>query len=398
MTLRRIAIGFAAFALILGVLAMILRARLKRPPLPPIVVTLPEVPEDNGYDDFLTAVETYVDTGVDLSTEPGVPITAGQRDALTQNQPALAELRGGLRKECVAPPAPAPSQASTDRMSVFRTLTRLLVVESRLASDDGRCRDAVPPLLDGLRFGARLEAGADIIGWHVARAVQSIALRELRRLADSGQLDAADLTKPLQLLAQLEANAPPIPQILEAECRTAAANAASQASSPSARVARLDPASILPALRRERDAAIRLSRKPYAEVKATIESPPRRLTFSPRAVVARMTGETYRRMVPSDFRRRSERRGAQLLLAVELYRLQHGRLPESLTDLESLRIPGVELSIIDPLTEQPYIYRVQDDDYFLYSIGMDLKDDAGAKESFRANKPGDILFHTPPKQ
>ncbi len=405
MRLRRIAIGLAAFVVVFGVLAVVLRWWVKRrmgPPPLPIVVVLPEVPADNGYDVFVSAVATYVDTGVDLSTEPGVPITAEQRDALRQNEEVLAELRRGLEKECVVPlgsvPVSAPpAQGGIARWQAFRELTRLLVVESRLASDDGRYAAAVPPLLDGLRFGAKLEAGADIGGWHVARAIQSIPLRELRRLGECQHLGEAELAWALQILAEVEANTPPIAEILEAECRTMAASVGSQASGRSARVVGLDAETVAAAVRVERDEAVRLSQKSYAEVRAAIESAPRRWTLSPSRAVAQMMGPGFRKTVAVDFRRHSERRGAQVLLAIELYRLKHGKLPESLQQLEGLEIPGVELSIIDPLTEKPYIYRVQNGDYFLYSIGMDLKDDGGLKQSYDADKPGDLLFHTPEK-
>ncbi len=403
MRLRRIAIGLAAFVVVFGVLAVVLRWWVKRrmgPPPPPIVVVLPEVPADNGYDLFVSAVAIYVDTGVDLSTEPGVPITAEQRDALRQNEEVLAELRRGLEKECVVPlgsvPVSAPpGQGGIARWQAFRELTRLLVVESRLASDDGRYAAAVPPLLDGLRFGAKLEVGADIGGWHIARAIQAIPLRELRRLGECQHLGEAELAWALQILAEVEANTPPIAEILEAECRTMAASVGSQAWGRSGRVVGLDAETVAAAVRVERDEAVRLSQKPYAEVRAAIESAPRRWTLSPSKALARMIGPGFRKTVAVDFRRHSERHGTQVLFAVELYHLRHGKLPQSLRDLESLDIPGVKLSIIDPLTEKPYIYRIQDGDYFLYSVGPDLTDHGGAERIYGTQKPWDVVFHAP---
>jgi hypothetical protein len=149
------------------------------------------------------------------------------------------------------------------------------------------------------------------------------------------------------------------------------------------------------ALREERDAAVRLSRKPYADVRAAIDSARPRPSLSPSKALAQTLSPTYRKCIEKDFLMRSRRRGTQVLLAVELYRLRHGNLPQSLSDLESLEIPGVALSLTDPLTEKPYVYRVQNGDYLLYSVGMDLKDDGGAKQSFSAAEPGDLLLHTP---
>jgi len=87
-----------------------------------------------------------------------------------------------------------------------------------------------------------------------------------------------------------------------------------------------------------------------------------------------------------------------VLFAVELYHLRHGKLPQSLRDLESLDLPAVTLSIMDPLTEKPYIYRIQDGDYFLYSVGTDLTDHGGAEPIYGTQKPWDVVFHAPSKQ
>ncbi len=82
MTLRRLTIALSAFLLLAAILAGVWAWWARRqmgPRLAPIVITLPDVPDDNGYDVLLSATKLYVDTGVDLSTTPGVPITDGQR-------------------------------------------------------------------------------------------------------------------------------------------------------------------------------------------------------------------------------------------------------------------------------------------------------------------------------
>jgi len=397
MRLRRIAIGLAAFVVVFGVLAVVLRWWVKQrvgPPPLPIVVVLPEVPADNGYDVFVSAAELYVDTGVDTSTQPGAPVTAEQRDALAENEPALAELRRGLEKQCVVPPRSPIS--SPPHLSTFREFARLLVLESRIATEEARATDAVLPLLDGLRFGGKLEVGANVVDRFIAQAIQTITLRELRRLAGSQQLAQPELVPILQVLSDIQAKAPSIEQTIAIECRSAAAAAPTAMPGGRGRMF-FRPEKIAAALREERDAGLRLSRKSYTEVKDATISRPRSIVPSPSRALAAILSPVYEKVIRKDFQMRSRRRGTQVLIAVELYRLRNGSLPRSLADLESLDIPGVKLSIIDPLTEKPYIYRVQNGDYFLYSIGMDLKDDGGRKDSINADKPGDLLFHTPSK-
>ncbi len=152
-------------------------------------------------------------------------------------------------------------------------------------------------------------------------------------------------------------------------------------------------------MREQRDPLIRLSQKSFPEVQAAAAAPPKRPPlFSPRKAMAEIMDPVWARTIAGDFERRSKRRGTQLLFAVELYRVRHGELPPSLTDLETLQVPGVDLAITDPLTDEPYIYRVQDGDYFLYSFGPDLTDNDGTERVFGTQRPYDLVFHTPSQQ
>jgi hypothetical protein len=61
-------------------------------------------------------------------------------------------------------------------------------------------------------------------------------------------------------------------------------------------------------------------------------------------------------------------------LAVELYRLRHGELPDSLDQLVPEQLPQVPL---DPWTDRPLIYRKGGDSFVLYSTWSDKKDNGG---------------------
>lgn len=61
-------------------------------------------------------------------------------------------------------------------------------------------------------------------------------------------------------------------------------------------------------------------------------------------------------------------------LACKIYRKQHGRYPANLAAL----VPGVlDKEPIDPFTGKPLIYKVQDDEVLIYSVGANQKDDGG---------------------
>ena len=67
-------------------------------------------------------------------------------------------------------------------------------------------------------------------------------------------------------------------------------------------------------------------------------------------------------------------------LAVQRFRLQHGRLPESLSEVESL-IPAAEGSgegaLVDPMNGQPLRYKVTVDRILIYGVGDNQFDDGG---------------------
>ncbi len=81
------------------------------------------------------------------------------------------------------------------------------------------------------------------------------------------------------------------------------------------------------------------------------------------------------------FRSEARSRAAAVAIAVERRRLHHGRLPETLSQLVPdflARVPA------DPFDDQPLRYRVEDEGYTIYSVGIDGVDDQGTERDDRA--------------
>jgi hypothetical protein len=77
-------------------------------------------------------------------------------------------------------------------------------------------------------------------------------------------------------------------------------------------------------------------------------------------------------------------------LAVERYRRQHGRWPESLDELKGDFLRAVPL---DPFDGQPLRYRKDDEGVVVYSVGPDRKDDGGKRATLSTpNKGADVGF------
>ena len=94
-------------------------------------------------------------------------------------------------------------------------------------------------------------------------------------------------------------------------------------------------------------------------------------------------------------------RGTIVLAALQLCKSRNGKLPRSLMELAGI-IP--KHLLIDPLSGSSFIYRIQGDDFFLYSVGYDRIDrKCSANTSMRfeldqvISEDSDIVFHSPNK-
>ena len=76
----------------------------------------------------------------------------------------------------------------------------------------------------------------------------------------------------------------------------------------------------------------------------------------------------------SDRRKHATVRCMVVLLAVERYRLAHGRWPDALAELTPAYL---EEPLLDPYTGKPISYKRLDDGVLVYSVGPDETDDGG---------------------
>ena len=71
-------------------------------------------------------------------------------------------------------------------------------------------------------------------------------------------------------------------------------------------------------------------------------------------------------------------------VAIRSYRLEQGKLPGDLRQL----VPDY-LAVLpeDPFSRAPLVYRLEDEGYMLYSVGLNRRDDGG-----RSGSNGDLLL------
>jgi hypothetical protein len=84
---------------------------------------------------------------------------------------------------------------------------------------------------------------------------------------------------------------------------------------------------------------------------------------------------------------------AQVLLAVERYRLSHGVLPDAIDSLVPQYCAAVPE---DPHDGKPLWYKRLDRGYMVYSVGEDGRDDGGKptppRDARRSNETWDFVF------
>jgi hypothetical protein len=85
------------------------------------------------------------------------------------------------------------------------------------------------------------------------------------------------------------------------------------------------------------------------------------------------------------FASRAELRAAGVLLALERYRLAHGRRPETLEALVPEYLPAIPR---DPYVDAPLRYKRLDDGVVVYGVGFDLHDNGGRLHPDRRSEAG----------
>jgi len=167
---------------------------------PQITIPTPVMPQPNGYDYFIRAGAAFVpdENGVDETTDvhfvegKSYPIAAKEA-WLKQNAKALQLLREGLKYPVCQPPV---YSFTTDYFEYrkFRSLTRAFIVQSHARAERGNWSGAVQSALDGYHFGNEVVRGGPFVGGLVGIALKAIGLHELNTLLPHTDVTTAKLT------------------------------------------------------------------------------------------------------------------------------------------------------------------------------------------------------------
>jgi hypothetical protein len=312
--------------------------------------------------------------------------------ALAPNQAALAKLREALPLECLMPQLRSFSQA-LPYLAQSRQMARVLALEGVAWEMAGDPAQAYASYFDGIKLGRDMGRGGCTINGLVDIAVESTVLKQARLTARGGTASPEVLRGALDRLTQLEADAPEAAHTLAYELEALRyavvevadgtvtgddlaqmLDAADRSEEAVARL-RLDAAAFLPVAVDHFSRIIELSTQPYSDTIGLYPDPDESGNTFAQAVLPAL-----QRVLESFARRTTTLRATRITVALEIYRQEHGALPETLDALAPDILPEVP---IDAVSGAPFVYGPVPaaDWYALYALGADLTDDGGSAEA-----------------
>jgi hypothetical protein len=373
---------------------------------------MPSIPSQPAMPGF-NALDYYAAAGAMLKANGGVRSVYGTRDASTisladqkllvgKNKAALARLRQGFGMPCRIPRVLSFTE-TFPYLSESRDIARLLSAEAEVKMAAGDYGGAFSSGIDGIHLGHDYLRGGVLIHALVGVAIQAIVQQPMVRAVDKLPADQAD--RLVERLQQIILTRVPNEQVIKEEHYSTLGSLARMPSSDFAKV--MSPSDIGEGVNGDepenvraksafgsvvwhftRDKTLRDLEGYYTAIEREAAKPPTERQPVPEPgglarIFAPVFTNALTKLDDIDLRNR-------LLLcaaAVRSYRLKHGKLPSSLTDL------GLDPKmLVDPYSGKDLVYRPGNSDYLLYSVGADGRDDGGvpADEGTVPAGPGDL--------
>jgi len=347
------------------------------------------VPKDNGWYGYVQAANSLADTSPSVDESYGeARRLQGLTEVVKANSKAIAVFNGAVAKECFSPLPEAPD-GPIPLYAPLRNLSRLMVLVGRDYEGRAQYEDAFRTYGDIVKFANDLCRGGVLTQRLTGDAVRYMALHEVRIALDQGHFDARALQA---LVPRLLAPRVPLADTLawhwayeKALLRYAVAE---EAEKPTHEVLRLPKGvtmeQAMAAYERATAALIQHAALPYWQA-VRVKAPKGPLGMKHVGTF----GELYRKVRVAEASDEASVRGTLLVVALELYRLRQGAYPESLDALVPDYLPEMPL---DPFAGKAFRYRRTDDNFRLYSVGQNMKDDGGVEPKPGKAGTGDLVF------
>lgn len=393
-------------AVVLAVFGIVTLPRLRRPVAPPDptpVVTIPQaaLPTPNAFDYDVKAGKTLVDRDkiFDALYSRTVPAyTLAQKEQLVrENAEALRLVRAGFKFPFVSEQQRG-EDSNIAYYARFDTVSRLFKLDGNVKEEHGDWGGAADSDLDAVRFGEDLPHGATETGLIFGIVCQAIGRKPIWALIP--HLTAPQARSAARRLEAIEARHTPLVSVMREEEWTGQARLLAIFHRPDWRQALIDDdirdfgitgtsshelnsilgmglhqatkRSEFDTYTRYREEFVNSARAPYAA-----HVPIKHVMLDITDVLAyyALHHDPYQSQQFRDTSSQAQNALLMTTLALRAYRLDHGRLPNTLHSLAPnylSKIPADPFALSGPLR-----YRLTGDRYVLYSIGPDGRDDHG---------------------
>jgi hypothetical protein len=367
--------------------------------MPVVRIPASKMPSPNAYDFYVKAYNATVDRSevnqdyLEVAYKAKRP--AGLGSLVGRNKHALRILRQGF-----ALPYLEPAQGysgSVDAYGEFRFIAGLLVIESANYEFEGGFGAAMESSLDAIRLGSDIPRSGGVDAFLSGKLSQNLGQHQAFPIVE--HLNSSEARQSARRLEEIMARSVPYSDILRQDRLDRQSELMQMFQSTEWREGAkyilfvneynvrakvwlylANKRRIMSEYERVMDAAIAASKRPYSS----------RKTVSPgylsEGLLPLYEGLRYHFT-------NCQTKNAMLLLALALqaYRLDHGRYPDTLAQLTPHYLKAVPN---DPFAaNQPMRYRRQGGKYLLYSIGPDGTDDGGKPATDPRANPTEARYY-----
>jgi hypothetical protein len=328
-------------------------------------------------------------------------------DVLTKNHASLDLFDAAMQQPYLLVPEPKTSGEDYLYLGDWRAISRVESIRVFAFSRAKNEKDAFGAALKIIQFGHRIEnSGGTLIHYLVGSSIKIRGLSHIQQIAAQTSLQEADLIGVIRELDRFRPNKEGLTNALKVEyqldCKYIndfAAGKTSSTNSDEQTMASIGMKPLFNAAKTQRKLA-----EAYRVFRDNISKPLGQMDWSD-LPLAETNASVWKRLIKGNAmgdmifdllepslkgfcakrcREDVEVTATQLLLALRIYKEQHGKLPDSLSELVPEFFPQVP---IDDFDGKPFRYRP--DKKLIYSVGPDLKDSGG--EDFRKNSGSDDL-------
>ncbi len=406
--MRFLKIGIATTVLVLSAGSAYLLARNT-----PTKIVMPEprkAPAPNAFDFYVSAskllndnLETRKSTNFSPTGYNGPSIAksgafsptiqyteAEMAILIKQNSDALCELRKGFEYKCLVPQKIVTNESSFTTFASIRALGRLLVLESKVYAAHGDMVGATNSLMDSIRMSKDIQHGGNLIQALSGMASERFSRKELVGMLDRlSANDAKSLAQSMEQLANLNW---PYYEVMIEEKRFGLTYLQNELKKPDWKTRLLEESAdsedtestkvekknlfkylsltkqgAVTRYTKYMDRQIARCKLPYP---VFAKQPP-----IPTDILSEDLAPTYEGIQIRFTNNETQTALLTTMLALHAYKLERGRCPGKLSEL----VPAYLASIpSDPFSRNgPLLYKLDGNNYVLYSIGPDAQDDGG---------------------